>query len=1164
MPNASDNGKDLILGLDIGSNSIGWAIFEAGKEEAPRQGTIKAFDPETGEFQPVDTSPHRWQPTSLVDWGVLVPQHGIEQDGKAGVIMTKKAERGRLRRQRRNLYRRRQRRNRLVSLLSEVGMLPSDKDQRFSFLTSSGEGGERKDPYALRRKAIGPRSDESDANPADHRLSEHEIGKILHHFVRGRHFLSTRDLMLREIQLDIDLDELPDTQEVVEEAGIEVSDEAKARKAEETAFKMRMRMTHDEMVKAGARTVGEFLADQIDRGKRVRINNAIAEKFKGKKDFDVMEANEGFRISRQMIEDEFEQIWEYQKQFYPELMTPELKAKVYEIIFYQRPLSSKAHLRGSCSFFANQRRAMRASLEAQRLSIWQYLHNLRVSEEAEEVPAPSAPVSNVKRAGKARVRRKYRPLTKSERAKLFQVLDAGHPMQWDAARALLELAPDAVFSDEETGKSKRKKAVIAPNRTAALVLNVLGEKWEDLPEDRREALVQNLLYARSRKALFRWAKREFDLDDRTAAALCTIEEFPEGYAQFSTKALRRVNARYAESEEAIDINEAIKRTGLRYADAGQENLNGQGLRLDLDLYNPVVDSAYRYTARLINAIENKYGRPRVVKIELARDATKTGKQLKEETSWQAGNEREREEAAKLLREHGFPVNRGNIVKVRLWKEANERSPFNPERPVSLADLIWECEIEHIVPRGLSADDSLTNKTIAWREDNMTKGMKTPFQTWGSDFHRWDAIKSFLNSRELRGFPKGKRRLILDERDPREREPEFVGRQLSDTRYAARLIRDELQRVGYDVIVCNGSSVAEVRKRWGLDKFDELVKPQWIKDKEDEEKRKREEAGEERKGPYPKKVRADHRHHAIDAAAVACMNARVIHRLATYFKARSDLQDMLRSDLYNLKGKLNRGVITEAEWEKQKSERHEQYREERDAHPIAKHLDPPYPEFELDLRERLDSVNIWHEPTRGIEGSLHEATALDESKRPSQEAIDIEIARRRQKGLQVGSTIVYDKKFIRLDRNGKILQAYALGNNHHAVIWESKTLGPKGVRERRAEIVTMIEAARRLESGEPLFEADRPDWRVVAHICKNDIVEWEDGTYRRVTKFSPQGNGGADMLLLPLTYAAIPDNKSSDFPKFRKQSKTSVNGIQRRVSLNFFGEVVEEQGASGAP
>ena len=99
---------------------------------------------------------------------------------------------------------------------------------------------------------------------------------------------------------------------------------------------------------------------------------------------------------RQDYLDEFEKIWSTQAQFYPDILTNNLKKEIRDtVIFYQRKLKSQKGLIGFCEFESKEieivkedgklvkkligsRVAPRSSPLFQEFKIWQNLHNVTV------------------------------------------------------------------------------------------------------------------------------------------------------------------------------------------------------------------------------------------------------------------------------------------------------------------------------------------------------------------------------------------------------------------------------------------------------------------------------------------------------------------------------------------------------------------------------------------------------------------------------------------------------------------------------------------------------------------------------------------------------------------------------------------------------------------
>ncbi len=130
------------LGLDIGSNSIGWALVD---DDSKTPG--------------------------IVGMGVRVFPEGVDRDQK-GAEKSKNEQRRIARGMRRQIARRARRKAVLRRALIEAGMYPSDPVARREF--------DQLDPYALRERAL------------RERLEPFEIGRVLIHLNQRRGFLSNR------------------------------------------------------------------------------------------------------------------------------------------------------------------------------------------------------------------------------------------------------------------------------------------------------------------------------------------------------------------------------------------------------------------------------------------------------------------------------------------------------------------------------------------------------------------------------------------------------------------------------------------------------------------------------------------------------------------------------------------------------------------------------------------------------------------------------------------------------------------------------------------------------------------------------------------------------------------------------------------------------------
>ncbi len=135
------------LGLDIGTNSIGWAVLDENQQE-------------------------------VLGSGVRIFAAGVNVDAKSKAESPKNATRREKRQARRQLFRRRFRNQLLTRALQQAGMLPADKEALARFwLTQPGQALAH-DPYQLRRRAL--------TEP----LTLLELGRVVFHLNQRRGFRS--------------------------------------------------------------------------------------------------------------------------------------------------------------------------------------------------------------------------------------------------------------------------------------------------------------------------------------------------------------------------------------------------------------------------------------------------------------------------------------------------------------------------------------------------------------------------------------------------------------------------------------------------------------------------------------------------------------------------------------------------------------------------------------------------------------------------------------------------------------------------------------------------------------------------------------------------------------------------------------------------------------
>jgi CRISPR-associated endonuclease Csn1 len=340
MSAAMDSSQKYVLGLDLGSASLGWAMIALN---------------DSG------------QPTSLLHTGVRIFEPGVEgtsTDIQEGKDQSKAVDRRTARLHRRQLRRRAARQRELFHTLQGAGLLPV------------GESGAK--ATQLERQTILDELDRalvtkftsvfaSEAEPAsfaqiplyhlrkralDHPLEPFEFGRVLFHLIQRRGFKSNRK----------------ETKKSAKESD------------DQGAVNDGIHTLTQEMKAAEARTLGEYLAGLDPHTQKVRRR----------------------WTARWMFEKEFALIWERQSAHHSSLLTTALRDQIAQLLFFQRPIAAQKHLIGHCELERGddthppERRAPWASMAAQRFRILQKVNDLKVIHPDSDIATPLSPEDRMK------------------------------------------------------------------------------------------------------------------------------------------------------------------------------------------------------------------------------------------------------------------------------------------------------------------------------------------------------------------------------------------------------------------------------------------------------------------------------------------------------------------------------------------------------------------------------------------------------------------------------------------------------------------------------------------------------------------------------------------------------------------------------------------------
>lgn len=252
-----------------------------------------------------------------------------------------------------------------------------------------------------------------------------------------------------------------------------------------------------------------------------------------------------------------------------------------------------------------------------------------------------------------------------------------------------------------------------------------------------------------------------------------------------------------------------------------------------NIYNPVVCRSIRITVNVLNALIKKYGYPDQIVVEMPRDKNSDEEKARIK-DMQKKNEKELAGIIKKIRaEHGITIkdedfhhHKNLALKLKLWNEQKGKCIYSG-RPIEIEQLLkdqWAFEIDHIIPKSISFDDSRMNKVLVYEGENRDKGNKTPFMYLSKLKREWDfeMFKNFVCSMEI---PSGKKQKLLFMQDITKVEvlQGFIARNINDTRYASRVVLNALQdyfmakETNTKVRVIRGSFTSQLRKVLQLEK-----------------------------------------------------------------------------------------------------------------------------------------------------------------------------------------------------------------------------------------------------------------------------------------------------------------------------------------------------------
>lgn len=604
-------------------------------------------------------------------------------------------------------------------------------------------------------------------------------------------------------------------------------------------------------------TLGQYLLHRLESGLPTRLKvKEDGDDTKNKKNQPETNAKNELNnlyALRQMVEKEFDALWQTQSTYYDILNQSHddrpLREHFKEALFYQRPLKSAADLVAQCSLEPTLPRAPRAQMAFQRFRIEKTLADLRWGAGRNALP--------LQPQQKAVIRTLLDQTDKIKFDEIYEELEkAGCPkpqtkgLNFERA-SREELLGNATLAALRTlDKYSRKHH---PERAANLEKQfcALGEKIQvaainflaeiGSPEQLDDAEWYHAFVKKDGKPrqfsdmLIRFVNeiKEHDKFDRLSKM-----GFDGGRASYSVKALNALADWLEEPNWPGDWNddedglksmdeEGAVRACYRKRMKEKKNIKRQNkLPVPESTGNAVVDGALRQIRWTMNEMIKELGAsPTEIVVEMAREMSLGITRRNERENDNSAQQKARSFAEKAIRAHKQIPTPSKIRRYLLWSEQDQSFCPYCDKNIGLEEALsgHATEYEHILPRSLTQVGMKRSEIVlAHHACNQEKGDRTPWEVWG-DTPRWQHIEAAavrFETGRFKSFRKAKLLRLKDfEREVMTDESvkEFSDRQFHQTSWIAKAAAQWLSCLCPNkVSVSRGEMTAMLRRKWGLE------------------------------------------------------------------------------------------------------------------------------------------------------------------------------------------------------------------------------------------------------------------------------------------------------------------------------------------------------------
>lgn len=361
------------------------------------------------------------------------------------------------------------------------------------------------------------------------------------------------------------------------------------------------------------------------------------------------------------------------------------------------------------------------------------------------------------------------------------------------------------------------------------------------------------------------------------------------HLMLSTSLIRKIIPLMLEGKR---YDEAMLELGYNFSNLNN-NIEKKDLLVPINVNNNITNQrvirSMTQARKVINAIIKKYGSPKMINIETARELAKSRQERNKIKKKQDENQVKNEKIKKELVELGLfanvdKINSTDILKYKIWQEQNEFCVYSRKK-ITLEDLFYNntVQIDHILPYSRTFNDNYLNKTLVFTKENQEKGNQTPYE-WIGNTANWEEYETFINNLNI--SPAKKDNYLLRSLDF-DTERAMREQNLNDTKYISKELANLIKAYlnVEKVNVYQGAITAKLRARWGFNRLTHslisetyYLPPNMKVD--------------------IKKDRDNYLHHAIDALVIAAITPSLQQKVTFYEKFSRYIDGLSKMELSN--------------------------------------------------------------------------------------------------------------------------------------------------------------------------------------------------------------------------------------------------------------------------